>query len=190
MKKNNFGFTLVELLTVIFILVSVGTIISAVLVTALRNGTKGNTINDVRQSGEFLISQMSKMITYSSEFCGMSTDGSGSSDSCDSPSAGNTFTTDCITAPSTTYTYIKIKSFDSGQTVFSCTNGTIASNGASMINSSDFAIGTCSFTCSQTNSFSPRILDIKFTLNKSNGGGFVENNTTIPFETSVTLRNN
>lgn len=186
--KSVKGFTLVELLAVMFILTTVGTIVVSILFSALRNGNKGNTINDVRQNGEFIVSQMSKMITYSSQFCGVSTDGVGSADSCDQNSAGSTFTTDCTISPSPSYNYIKIGSFDGGQTVFSCSGGTIASNGASMINTSGFNISSCSFTCSQSQA--SRTIDINFTLEKINSGVFVENNTSIPFETSVTLRNN
>jgi prepilin-type N-terminal cleavage/methylation domain-containing protein len=189
-KKLNKGFTLVELLAVMFILVSVGGIVTSILISTLRNSSKGNSVNDVRQNGEFVIAQMSKMITYSAEFCGLSINGLGSADDCDLKSTNNTFTTDCTVSPSPNYSYIKIKSFDGGQTVFSCTGGTIASNGASMINASIFSVPSCSFTCSQADPSSPKNINISFTLNKINSGNFVENNASISFETSLTIRNN
>ena len=184
------GFTLVELLAVMFILVSVGGIVTGILISSLRNGSKGNTINDVRQNGQFIISQMSKMITYSSKFCGLSVDGAGNLDSCDNPTSGNTFTKDCTISPSPSFNYIKIQSFDGGQTVFSCNASTISSNSASMLNASSFSVTSCSFTCSQASSFSPPNINISFTLSKVNPGLFVENNVLIPFETSLTIRNN
>lgn len=184
------GFTLVELLAVMFILVTVGGMATAILISTLRNGSKGNSINDVRQNGQFVISQMSKMITYSSEFCGLSADGAGASDDCDQKSQANTFTTDCSISPSPSYNYIKIRSFDGGQTVFSCNGTTISSNGASMINASGFRVSSCSFTCSKISSTSPPNINISFTLSKLNSGLFVENNATIPFDTSITVRNN
>lgn len=189
-KNLQKGFTLVELLAVMLILVSVGGMVTVILISTLRNGSKSNSINDVRQNGQFVMSQMSKMITYSSEFCGLSTDGTGSSDDCDLKSQSNTFTTDCTVSPSPSYNYIKIRSFDGGQTVFSCSGNTIASNGASMVNVGSFVTSACSFTCSQLSSTSPPTININFTLSKVNSGLFVENQAIIPFETSLTIRNN
>lgn len=184
--NNNKGYTLVELLAVIIILVSVGTIITSILVTSLRGGNKSNTTNEVRENGNYVLAQMSKMITFAKSFDGVSTD-------------GVNYVTNCIVtqppAPTPTlapvsYTYIKITAFDGGQTVFSCSGSTIASNGASLINTSNLSVSSCSFICSQTNLISSPIIDIDFTLSKSNSGFFVENQTVIPFQTSVTPRNN
>lgn len=199
MRKKNFnfqfsifndkGYTLIELLAVIIILVTVGTIITSILVTSLRGGNKSNTTNDVRQNGNYVITQMSKMILYAKSFDGVSTDGSN-------------YVTDCIVnqppAPTPTlapvvYKYIKILSFDGGQTTFSCANGTIASGSAAgnfSLLSSSFSVTSCSFLCTQTNLLSAPTININFTLEKANAGFFVENQTTIPFETSITPRNN
>lgn len=183
---NNKGYTLIELLAVIVILVSVGAIITSILVTALRGGSRSNTTNEVRDSGNYAISQMSKMLTFAKTFDGVSTD-------------GINYVTNCIvtqppaptpTIAPVTYQYIKITSFDGGQTVFSCNGSTIASNGASLINVTNLTVSSCSVLCSQTNLLSSPTIDINFTLSKLNSGFFVENQTTIPFKTSVTPRNN
>lgn len=188
--KNDKGYTLVELLAVIMILITTGTIITGILVTSLRSGNKGNTINDIRQNGNYVMSQMSKMIAYSMEFKGVSTD-------------GLTYTTDCTVSvtPPTEYKYIKILSFDQGETVFSCNDqlasppNTIASKsasaaeGLSLINVSRMQINSCKFYCSQTNrSASPKI-DINFTITANTPSLFSENMSTISFQTSVTPRN-
>lgn len=179
------GYTLIELLAVIIILVTVGIIITSILVTSLRGGNKSNTINDVRQNGNYVISQMSKMVAYARSFDGVSTD-------------GVNYVTDCTVvqppAPTPTiapvsYSYIKITSFDGGQTVFSCTGSSIASNGASLTNSTNLNVTNCSFYCSQSNVLSPPTINVNFSLSKANSGFFVENQTTIPFETSITPRN-
>lgn len=184
-KFNNKGYTLIELLAVMIILISVGTIITAILVTSLRGGNKSNTTNEVRQSGNYIISQMSKMIAYARTFDGVSTN-------------GINYTTDCtVTQPPAPtpsiapvlYRYIKISSFDGGQTVFSCTGSSIASNGAALTNSANLNVAACSFYCSQTSVLAPPTISVNFTLSKSNSGFFVENQTTIPFETSITPRN-
>jgi type II secretory pathway pseudopilin PulG len=188
MKKffNKKGYTIIELLAVIVILVAVGTIITSILVTTLRNGGRSNTVNDVRQNGNYIIVQMSKMIAFSRSFDGVSTD-------------GVNFTSNCVVtnppAPTPTpapiaYSYIKITSFDGGKTVFSCSGGTIASNGASLINASDLNVTSCAIYCNQTSNLAVPSLDIKFTLQKRGAALFVENQAIIPFETSVTPRNN
>lgn len=178
-KNSQSGYTLVELLAVIIILITVGTIIISILVTSLRGGNRSNTTNDVRQNGNYIISQMSKMIAYARSFDGVSTDGSN-------------YVTDCtaVQSPPTAYKYIKTTSFDSGTTVFSCTGSIIASNGADLIDINTFSVSSCNFYCSQTNLLSAPTININFTLSKANAGFFVENQTTIPFETSITPRNN
>lgn len=193
--KNNYGYTLVELLAVIIIIVVVGGIMLGILTSSLRGGNRSTTVNDVRQSGNYALTQMSKMIAYSKVFEGVSdgtVDGNGNL----------IYQTDCVPAsppaptPTPTpssYSYLKILSFDGGETVFSCLAGgtqSIASNGASMINTSGINIASCSFSCTQSSLATPPTIDINFTLSKSNGGLFGENQTSIPFSTSVTFRNN
>ena len=179
------GYTLIELLAVIIILVTVGMVITSILVTSLRGGNRSNTTNEVRQNGSYILSQMSKMIAYSRSFDGVSTN-------------GTDYSTDCtviqppVPTPSpapVAYRYIKITSFDGGQTVFSCTGSSIASNGAELTNSTNLNLSSCSFYCSQTNVLAPPTIKVNFTLSKTNSGFFVENQTTIPFETSITPRN-
>ena len=184
-KNSQSGYTLIELLAVIFILVAVGGIITAILVTSLRGGNRATTVNNVRQNGNNMIGQMSKMIAYARNFEGVSTD-------------GVNYFTDCTViippAPTPTpvpvsYKYIKITNFDGGTTVFSCSTNAIASNGANLINTQDLSVTSCSFYCSQDSVSSSPIVNIKFTLTKANAGLFSENQTTIPFDTTVILRN-
>lgn len=187
-KNSQSGYTLIELLAVIIILVTVGGLITSILVTSLRGGNKSNTTNEVRENGNYIISQMSKMITFAKSFDGVSTDGT-----------PNSYVANCIVtqpppptpAPApVSYQYIKITSFDGGQTVFSCNGSAIASNGASLINVSNLSVSACSFLCTQTNLLSSPTIDINFTLSKAAAGLFVENQSKIIFQTSVTPRNN
>ena len=193
--KNKTGFTLIELLVVMFILVTVGVIVTGIFAGTLRGGNKGSNINDIRQNGNYVISQMSKMIAYTKAFEGV----------CDPETADctdpNSFITFCPPL-STDYKYLKIKSFDGGETIFSC-NGdsdtppnTIASRSAaalpaaadSLIDISKMKTTVCGFRCvSSSESVSPTI-DVVFTLSSLNGT-LVENNSTIDFETSIKPRN-
>ena len=192
---NNKGYTLIELLAVIIVMVSVGTVITSIMVSALRGGNKSQTTNEVRESGNYVISQMSKMIAYGQTFCGLSVDnneGTALGD-CDVNGANeSTYVTDCTTNPSQVYNYVRVKSFDGGKTIFSCPDvafgtTTISSNSAAMLASS-FTITNCSFVSTQPNSSVPPTIDISFTLSESSGV-FTEKQAQIPFETSVTIRN-
>lgn len=181
LSKSDAGYTLVELLAVLIILVSVGVVITAILVTSLRGGNKSNTTNDVRQNGNYIISQMSKMIAYSKSFDGVSITG-----------ATDSYVKDCTAVnspPGTAYKYIKTTSFDGGTTVFSCTGDTIASNGANLIDINTLSVSSCNFYCIQENKISPVSINVTFTLSKKNPGFFAENQTIIPFDTTITPRN-
>ena len=193
MKKifNDKGFTLIELLAVIVIMVVVGMIIISILVSALRGGNRSQTTNEVRESGNYIMSQMSKMITFAKHLDGLST---GATDT-----SGNLiYDTNCVlpsvspVPPPTLYLYIEITSFDGGQTTFSCPDPnthstTIASNSASLIND-NFTVSNCSFICTQASLSTPPTINISFTLSE-NKGSFTEKQAMIPFDTSVTLRN-
>jgi len=184
-KHPDSGYTLIELLAVMIILIVVGTIIAAIFVSALRGGNKSTTTNDIRQSGNYAISQMSRMIAYAKSFDGVSTD-------------GNTFDK-CTAFPvGTSFAAVKITSFDLGVTTFSCMQSgsywTIASNGAALLDTNTIAAtaGNCSFTCSQVSDFSPLTINIGLTLQKKPQSASTllpEAQTIIPFNTSVTLRN-
>ena len=170
------GFTLIELLVVMFILVSVGAIATGIFAGVLRGSNKGNNVNDIRQNGNYVISQMTKMIAYAQSFEGVSQD-------------GFNFSTACST-PSPDYSFIKIKSFDDGETVFSCDNANskIASGSADLIDTTKMKTTVCVFRCSRSSvSVSPTI-DILFTLTSLNNT-LAENNSTISFETSIKPRN-
>jgi type II secretory pathway pseudopilin PulG len=148
MKINNKnGYTLVELLAVIFILVAVGTIIASILTSVLRTSNKSANTENVRRNGNYAISQMSKMITYAQKLEGVSTD-------------GIQYYTDCVSLPTATkYKYLKIESFDGGITTFACANSQIASQSSS--GSLDYLVdptmyASCYFNCSQESAAAPK----------------------------------
>ena len=178
-KKN--GYTLVELLAVIFILVAVGTIISSILTSVLRSSNKSTNTEVVRTNGNNAIAQMSRMITYAQKLEGVSVN---------NPSQ---FQTDCVSQPaSTQYRYLQIKSFDGGVTTFSCANSQVASQSASgtsyLVDPSLNA--SCYFKCAQESAAAPVKIDIFLDLKATSSAVFAESQAVINFETSVVLRNN
>jgi prepilin-type N-terminal cleavage/methylation domain-containing protein len=193
-KIKNFerGYTLVELLAVMSIVVVVGVIVAGILTSSLRGGSKSNVLDNVRQTGNFAVTQISKMISYSRSFNGISTN-------------GGFYTTNCTqvippppapTPAPIVYKYIKITAFDGGQTIFSCINDsstglpTIASNGASLVDTSNVSVTSCYFSCSQSNFGQPPTIGINLTLSQNNPSSLPEKTASVPFQTSVTIRNN
>jgi prepilin-type N-terminal cleavage/methylation domain-containing protein len=193
-KIRNFqeGYTLVELLAVMSIVVVVGVLVAGILTSSLRGGSKSNVLDNVRQNGNFAITQISKMISYSQSFNGISADGFFYTTNCTQviPASPAPLPTPIV------YKYIKITSFDGGTTVFGC-NGpndippnTIASGTSSLIDTSSVSVVSCSFSCTQADFGQAPTIGINLTLSQINPSNFAEKGATVPFQTSVTIRNN
>ncbi len=166
-KKLFHGFTLIEMVVVLFVFVSISGIIAAIFFVALRSTKKTDLILSVRENGNHAINQMSRMIRYAKDISAPA--------SC--------------TPAQTNLSQITIDSEDGGITTFACTGTSIASNTANLIDINTVAVAQCSFACSQVNINTPPIIDIMFTLKQKGAAQLYENQSTIPFNTSVSLRN-
>src|SRR5579871_2786504 len=56
------GFTLIEVLVSISIIVVVGVIVASIVITTLRGSTKASVLSDVKQNGDYALSEMSRVI--------------------------------------------------------------------------------------------------------------------------------
>lgn len=186
-KKDFFslkGFTLVELMVVITILATIGAVVLNTVLITLRTSIKTNTINEVRQVGTYTISQLSKTIRNAKSFQGVSTD-------------GTNFRTNCVSSSISPVAYeaVKITTFDGNDVVFSCAGNTIASDGASLINTASVQVASCTFYCAQRTILdTPTIgIDISLTQFTPTGTHVLNENTAsasaIPFQTTVLIRN-
>ncbi|SRR6266571_1262064 len=165
---TNKGFTLIELLAVIAIFGVISTIILSILVIGFRGGKKSDLLNTIRQNGDIAMSQMERKIRYAQ--------------SLNTPAS-------CVSTQSD-LSAIAITSLDDNvQTTYTCSGTTIASNGASLIDSTAFTVSSCSFSCSQPTVADPPTVVIQFTLSSKTTNNFIESNASIPFQTSVTMRN-
>lgn len=173
------GYTLIELLIVMVVLVTVGIIVAAIIVSSLRGTNKAKTLETIRKNGNYTIAQMSKMIEFAQSFQGVSSDGS-------------IYTVVCST-PSAQYKYIKITSFDNLRTTFVCdfsaNPATISSNSASFIDTSEVVLASCYFTCQRTNISDLPVIGINFSLSQKSVSSFFENKASSSFQTSVIMRN-
>lgn len=195
-SKSEKGYTLIELLAVMVVVVIVGTIIAGIIVSSLRGSNKSTNVNDIRENGNFALSQISKMISFAKSFDGVS-DGT-------TVNGQLVYSTNCTVAnptptpPTPTpihYKYLKITSFDLGQTKFRCDDVELSSNGAQLIDTTvgtnKYTITGCYIICTQNNISVLPTISISFKLSKKTQSlSFAENNVSIPFETSANFRNN
>lgn len=164
------GFTLIELLAAIIVLIAVGTVIGAILFSTFRGTNKTNTLTSVRQNGYFAIAQVSKMLRGATRL--------------DYPYP-------CLT-PQPSYSSITFTSADGGQTKFECSGSTIASNNASLLDTSAVTLDSCYFTCTQDRATELPAIGINLFLRQktiTSLTDFTASATAIPFQTSIILRN-
>lgn len=206
MKKilnNKKGYTLVELLAAMILLITVGSIMAGIIVISLRGSNRSTNVNDIRQEGNYALSQMSKMITYAQTFDGIS---DGSTD----PETGDLqYTKDCTVNPTThQYSFLKISSFDQGASTFVCSTDLegdfIASYAAALtkwpliegdttqsvkyFNEEKYTVTACYFTCIQENSSVTPKIGISFSVQKPDTT-IIENKVSLDFNTTVGFRN-
>lgn len=199
MKKSTFnlqlstfnykGFTLLEVLVSVVVVIVVSQITLGIITSALRGTNKVNTLSEVRQNGNYAILQMSRMIEFAKRFDGVSLDGSSFSRNCVMSLPASPTPTPTLTP----YSHIKITSFDDRATIFSCTPTTIASNGASLINLDLVSLvpGSCYFTCFQERFTSNPLVGISITLKNITDSILAERRAPPPiqFQTSISVRN-
>ncbi|MBF8249680.1 MAG: hypothetical protein HW400_281 [Candidatus Levybacteria bacterium] len=179
------GFTLVEILASVVVLVAVGSIIAGITASSLRGTNKTNMIENIRQSGNYTLNQISKDIAYAQSFDGSST-------GFNFDSVTNIYLTSCPTLP-TLLTDITVRSASNGNIVtkYDCNDSALAANGNSLVDDSTTLI-SCSFTCTQANpSTDVPMIGISFALGPKSPNSLPENNqqSSILFKTSVIMRN-
>lgn len=188
-EKKEAGFTLVELLASIIVLVVVGIVVSGITTSTLRGTNKASTIENIRQNGNYALSQISKTIQYAQTFNGLSIDGINYVTSCP-------FSDAPIPTPvRTPFNFIKVTPNNNISIVYECTSfppdaSSFTKDGVSVINTNSVKLRDCSIFCTQTRTTDVPIIGISLNLEPLNSTGLVENSTPPTlFETSVTLRN-
>lgn len=174
---KNKGFTLVELLAVIFVFVAVGSIIAAIITSTLRGNNKTNVVNSTTINGNYAITQIAKSIR-------------GATTLLVPYPCGN------LSSPTSTSS-VSLRFPDGSVSVYSCldTNNkpSITSNSAALIDTNTVSVAKCNFTCAQANSSDSPIIGIDFSLKSNTTSNFVEQQASlssgIEFQTSVVARN-
>lgn len=167
MRKLQKGFTLVEVLVASSVFTIISITVVSVLFIVLRNTKKSDSVTIVKQNGEQAMTQMVRVLRFTK--------------SLDEPSS-------CDGTPQT---QIKITATDLIKSSLTCPTllqNYIGLNGVKLTNDAVVTVGSCSFVCSMLENSSP-IINISFSLSKINLSGLPEEDTIIPFQSSVNLRN-
>ena len=180
-KNKTNGFTIVELLTVVGILVIISSILAGILYSTLRGGNKTSITTAVAQNGNYVVSAISNLIISSQSVV----------------QVGGVPFTDCTASPSASS--ISLKGYDGGVTILSCSGGTISSQSGTMtpvslIDTNQVQIDSsspCLFYCSTQISGDPYSLPIvgfEFTLTDKSST-FLDSKAKARFNSSASLRN-
>lgn len=170
--KRNSGFTLIEVLMMIFVMGIVVVMGSNLFFSIMKGASKAEIQKEVKQNGDYAMSIMEKMIRNAQEIVENSDD-------------------QICTA---SMKKIKIKNPDGGETEFGC----LASSGitqlassSALLTSENISLGSSceasdlEFTCDDNSS--PENVTISFTLYQAQGGK-VEEKAQVKFQTKVSLR--
>jgi prepilin-type N-terminal cleavage/methylation domain-containing protein len=171
-EKN--GYTIIELLAVVSILVILTGIISGILYSTLRGSSRTRISTEVTKNGNYAISVLTNMISSSravTKIAGV-----------DIPN--------CTAGPSGTS--ISLQDIDGDEYVISCSGNNISSGADSLINTNKVQVrpGSCRFSCSQraADPYAIPIVGIEFVIEDRNVGLF-ETRASSLFKTSVSMRN-
>lgn len=172
--RNREGYTIIELLAVISILVILAGIISGILYSTLRGSSKTRITSEVTQNGDYAISVLTNMISSSTSVTKI----------------GGVEIQDCTANPSGTS--ISLKNIDGDEYSIFCTGNNISSGSSSLINTNQVQVrvNSCQFYCSQkaADPYSIPIIGIELIIEDRNAGLF-ENKASSLFKTSVSMRN-
>ena len=183
-KSENSGFTLIELVVGMVIIITSATAVVVLLSSSFRVSSKTTSLEAVRASGNNAINLMQRTIQFADGFSGVSQDGV-------SP-----YSTSCPTI-STTYSYVRVRS-GNGTKQFSCTNtGGVwylkynqGGGDVDLIDTTDLAnITSCQLTCSQNSESVAPVIGISFSLSLKSTSSIPDKNATVSFSTSAKMRN-
>lgn len=181
--RSSKGYTLVEMLVVVSILVTVGSLVAGVLYTTIRGSNKTQVNNAVAQNGNHAVSVMTNFLVNANALISFER-------------TNGEVRTNCVSASRFQGKAITIEAADAGTVEFRCsdtgdTDRVITSNSASLIDNSAVQLtpDACFIYCSQPDLFSPPRIDIEFELEQIGTSEFADQVSSATFKSSATLRN-
>lgn len=179
--KKSEGLTLVELLVSMAVMITSATIVVAIITASLRGASKTNVSEDLRQSGNSALAQISKIIQFSDNF-----------ESAVVADEGNEGEIETVcSAESDNYSEINIDDNGASKKI-SCSvdiNGVIdvQIDDTSVLDLNKVTVNECRLTCSQADSTTSPIIGIYFELQSAND--LEDKSGSVVFEKSVKIRN-
>ena len=186
--KDSAGFSLIELLVGMAITVTATTIILAIVMSAFRVSAKATTADTARQNGNYAMNRMIKMIQFADSYNGRSTlPGSNAG------TPGNYVPDDCgrsnNTAINITYNNEeKVLQCQGHDSIFLIDPNDPSKN-EQLIRSNNVAVSNCNISCLRVRPGASPVITISFELTTGNETTALEKRTSIPFRTSVKMRN-
>ena len=176
MIKNR-GFTLVELLISIAIIITSATIVVMIITASYRSSNKTNTIDLVRQAGNLSLTQLTKMIQFADDFQS-ATDDSGDEVAFCPVDDG---------ASAIDFKTIEIVSGGSVKSISCNDNGSLSLNDRPLIDDNEYYMNGCRLTCSQKKYSESPIIGVSFKLYKE--GYQAESGAGVSFTQKIKMRN-
>lgn len=176
------GFSLIELLVGIAIIITATTVVLSIIVSSFRISGKSTSNSVVRQNGNYAMAQMSRIIQFADSFDG-AYDASGS------------FYPTCDDDVTKSYSTINVH-YGGNPKSLVCRQG--ASGGIEIgdgvnppqeIIDTKMSVTSCHFTCTQDNGAVAPVIGINFGLNLGDSNTVVEKTSHVDFSTSVKMRN-
>jgi len=161
------GFTLIELLVVVAIMGTVGVMVSNLFFQTLKGSTKAELLKTVKQEGDYAISLMERTIRNA-----------------------KAVESACVVGGSVVSS-ITVTNQDDTSTSFECDAGNtkITLDGSDLTSSAVVVSGCNSFiTCTRSGS-TPPIVKISFSLSQAGSSTRPEEQASVDFQTTVSLRN-
>lgn len=187
-EKLSKGFSLIELLVGISIIITATTIVLAIIVSSFRISSKNTSNEVVRQNGNNAMSQISRRIQFADSFVAVSNDSAFDSAQtiCEEPPAS----VDGVEAPLTQYKYVRVI-YNEVSTTFACEENELRMNNESMTDSPNVSApsSSCYFTCTQDSTAVAPVIGVNYDLQRGDGSGVSEKNAKMNFSTKIKMRN-
>lgn len=194
LSKNPAGFTLVELLVSMFLILSITSVVMTIFVAGLRGTSRSTVQIEVNQNGDFALAQISRMIRNAKSFDGLSADGS------------TDFTSSCYVGSATDeegvqeFNAVRVTAFDGGVSTINCPMGSetaITSTSATLATpvpltdpaTVSVSPNSCYFTCQQDSPTEPPLIGVLFTIKSKKLSGPAGVGVDQVFQTTVIPRN-
>jgi type II secretory pathway pseudopilin PulG len=172
---NNKGFTMIELLVSIAIIITTATIVVAVITASFRGSTQTAINENLRLEGNAALSQLGKMIQFADGFEGV-VDGE-----------GNEFDNCTASDEDATFNDIRLN-VDGVTTTISCKDSGMQINSEHIFDTTTLNVENCAIKCSQLNSTDSPTIGIEFDLSRNNSE-LVEQRSSMHFEKNIKMRN-